>query len=179
LSSLLVILVLAEIYLTSLIVFTSTFLTFKGVPIEYANAAVAVMMTMSVLGTFFVGSISDRYGERKTLFGVMVMIFTLSLAIFSFQSTSNVIYLILLICLLGLPILAVTPPIFSLISSRIALKDQTIVFGILLSIAWGIGGLFPYLVGSIADIYGIQIIFGIAAFAAFLSIIIIIMKIKN
>ena len=169
LSLLIFLMILSEICANSLTTFTPTFLTAKGLSVGYANAISAGMMTIGILGTFVIGSSLDRYGERRVILFTTSTILVTSIMIFGLDEIQ---YIIPLVFMIGLPLLGMGPPYYSLISRKTELKDQTSVYGVLLSIAWGIGGLFPYLEGTLGDIFGIHTIFLIVALSALISIII-------
>jgi fucose permease len=149
--------------------FTPTFLTAKGLSVGYANAISAGMMSIGIIGTFVIGSSLDRYGERRVILFTTSTILTTSIIIFALDEVQ---YIIPLVFIMGFPLLGMGPPYYSLISRKTELKDQTSAYAVVLSMAWGIGGLFPYLEGALSDIFGINAIFLVVAISALVSIII-------
>ena len=156
--------------------FTPTLLTANGIAIEWANIISAIMMISGVFGAILIGITSDKWGEPKTILRIMAMICILSLLLFQIHYR---IVLITVICVLGFLVLGFSSAYYALISTKIEIKNLTAVYGILLSIAWGIGGLFPYIAGVIADRYGIHSIFILLVVSSIASMIITYLKFKT
>jgi nitrate/nitrite transporter NarK len=156
--------------------FTPTLLTVNGIAIEWANIISAIMVISGVFGGILIGITSDKWGESKTILRLMAMICILSLILFQVQSR---IVLITIICVLGFLLLGFPSAYYALISIKIEFKNLTAVYGILLSIAWGIGGLFPYIAGVIADSYGIHSIFILLVVSSIASMTITYFKFKT
>ena len=169
LSLLIFLMILSEICSSSLTAFTPTFLASKGLSVGYANAISAGMMSIGIIGTFVIGSSLDRYGERRVILFTTSTILITSIIIFALDEVQ---YIIPLVFIMGFPLLGMGPPYYSLISRKTELKDQTSAYAVVLSMAWGIGGLFPYLEGALSDIFGINTIFLVVAVSALVSIII-------
>jgi nitrate/nitrite transporter NarK len=150
-------------------------LTVNGIAIEWANIISAIMVISGVLGGILLGMASDKWGERKTILRIMAMMCLLSLILFQIQYR---IVLIIIICILGFIIFGLAPAYYSLISTEIR-TNLTAVYGIILSIAWGIGGLFPYIAGVIADSYGIHSIFILLVVSSIASMAITYLKFKT
>ncbi len=165
-----------EICIVTLTSFTPTLLTVNGIAIEWANIISAIMMISGVFGAILIGITSDKWGEPKTILRIMAMICILSLLLFQIHYR---IVLITVVCVLGFLVLGFSSAYYALISTKIEIKNLTAVYGILLSIAWGIGGLFPYIAGVIADRYGIHSIFILLVVSSIASMIITYLKFKT
>ncbi len=173
--SLLLLMTFLQICIVTLMTFTPTLLTVNGIAIEWANIISAIMVISGVFGGILIGITSDKWGEPKTILRIMAMICILSLTLFQIH---NRIVLITVICVLGFFVLGTPPAYYALISTKIEFKNLTAIYGILLSIAWGIGGLFPYIAGVIADSYGINSIFILLVVSSIASMIITYVKFK-
>ena len=167
---LLLLMVFSEIGFTTLTSFSSTFLSQNNLGLGYANTLMSLVMIIGIIGSVLMGALSDRYSERRAIFFTMGLIILFSLILLYVNNLGVIIFIL---CLLGLPIVGVGPAYFSLISRMTSKKERISVYGIILSIAWGVGGLFPYIDGVLADMFGINIIFAIIFFSALGSLLIV------
>ncbi len=170
LAGLLLLMVLSEIGFTTLTSFSSTFLSQKNLGLGYANTLMSLVMIIGIIGSVLMGALSDRYSERRTIFFTTGLIILFSLILLYVDS---LVVIIFFLCFLGLPIVGVGPAYFSLISRMTSEKERISVYRIILSIVWGVGGLFPYIDGVLADMFGINIIFAIIFFSALGSLLIV------
>jgi len=130
---------------------------FFEVNIESANFILALMMGIGTVGSIVGGAMVDRLGERNTLTAEMLMLGALSMAALY---VNNVHLLLGIVCIMGFFLLGVWPSFYSVIAVETPLGARAFVYGIIFAVAWSFGSFFPYISGTLADIFGLQIIYG-------------------
>jgi FSR family fosmidomycin resistance protein-like MFS transporter len=140
--------------------FSATYLTLLGFSIELAGVAVATMVGTGIIGTYVLGCLTDRFGGEKTLRVLAILLAVLS-TLLSYVSLKYYVYLI--ISLLGVPLLGVYPVLYSIIGERADREARAFTYGFALSVAGAGATLFIYSAGVVADTFGVESIYVMAA----------------
>ncbi len=156
--------------------YTTTYLTNMGLGIDSANLLAALMMMTGLVGTLIGGVLVDRLGERIVAFSFSASICALSASLLWVWAT---VYSLSIVCLLGFPLLGIWPAFYMVIAKTTSLGNRASVYGTIFATAWGIGSLFPYISGTIADIFELQAIYIIVSTFALLATAMIYFVMKN
>jgi MFS family permease len=62
-------------------------------------------------------------------------------------------------CIIGFFMLGVWPSFYSVIAGATSLGARAFMYGIFFAVAWSFGSFFPYISGTFADIFGLQVIY--------------------
>lgn len=154
--------------------FTTTYLTLKGISIGISNAIVAFMMSLGIIGALLSGWLINRLGEKSIVLSSTLLL-TILLIIFSNLPLSMLS--LLFIMLFGFPLMAIWPALYSSIAKVTSIGERAFIYGLIFSIGWGLGSFFPYLGGALSDIFGLKIVYFLAAVLSSISALIIYTKV--
>ncbi len=130
-----------------------------------ASASLSVLQLAGVVGAFFGGTLSDRFGRRLMIF---FAIFPASVLMFVFLATGGWLRFPLLI-LLGVTSLSITPIIMALVQESFP-NNRTLANGIYMALSFVFRSIVVVLVGWVGDRWGLRTAFALAAAAPLLAL---------
>lgn len=130
--------------------FLAVIVTQRGGSTTAGGAAIAVFLTAGAVGSFFAGSLSDRFGRRAVLFVSLLV----AVPLFVLFLRGPVGLMLPMIALAGLFALSSTP--VGVVAAQECLPGRTgLVSGLVMGMAWGVGGLTLIPIGWLSDLYGL------------------------
>ena len=135
---------------TAFATFLALLVTERGGSAFVGAAAISVLLLTGAVGGFFAGSLSDRIGRKAVLLGSMALASPL-LLLFLHGPTS---LLLPIIAIAGVFALSSTP--VGVVAAQECLPGRTgLVSGLVMGLAWGVGGLTLTPIGWLADRLGL------------------------
>ena len=114
------------------------------------GAVISAFMLTGAIGSFFAGNLSDRWGRKAVLLGSMLLATPMYL-LFLHGPTGM---LLPTIAVAGLFALSATP--VGVVAAQECMPGRTgLVSGLVMGLAWGIGGLALTPIGWLADMFGL------------------------
>lgn len=130
--------------------FLAVLVTQRGGSTFAGGAAISVFLLAGAVGSFFAGNLSDRWGRKAVLLGSMLLATPLYL-LFLHGPTGM---LLPAIAVAGLFALSATP--VGVVAAQECLPGRTgLVSGLVMGLAWGMGGLALTPIGWLADKFGL------------------------
>lgn len=130
--------------------FLAVLVTQRGGSTFAGGAAISVFLLTGAVGSFFAGNLSDRWGRKAVLLGSMLLATPLYL-LFLHGPTGM---LLPAIAVAGLFALSATP--VGVVAAQECLPGRTgLVSGLVMGLAWGMGGLALTPIGWLADKFGL------------------------
>ena len=156
--------------------FTVFYLTDLGMPFESANLTVVFMMIIGTIGAALSGTLTNKIGEKN-----VTVTFCVILTLTSIITTSidNAYLLIPIICIIGYSLVGIWPTLYSYIAKAANKNFVALTYGMIFTLGWGGGALFPYVAGMIADFLGLKSIYLIVAILSFMATVIAYLKLEN
>ncbi len=138
--------VMRAVSATAFASFLAVLVTQRGGSTLAGGAAISVFMLTGAVGSFFAGNLSDRWGRKVVLLGSMLLATPLYL-LFLHGPTGM---LLPAIAVAGLFALSATP--VGVVAAQECLPGRTgLVSGLVMGLAWGMGGLALTPIGWLAD----------------------------
>jgi MFS transporter, FSR family, fosmidomycin resistance protein len=162
--------IVAYIFVTSFVYanvinFLPTFLKGEGASFFFAGTAFSIVEMTGTVGVFASGWISDRIGQRR-----IILAATLTTAIFSLLFL-NVQGWLQIPMLIGLGFLAFSAnPAFLSIMQHHFPANRSLANGIYMATSFVVRSICVFLVGLLADHFGLRPVFTVSAWAAFLGL---------
>lgn len=156
-----------NVYMASLTSFYTFYVIEKfGVSIQNSQMLLFVFLGAAALGTILGGPIGDRFGAKKVIwFSILgVLPFTLALPYVDLFWTAVLSAIIGMVMASAFPAIVVFAQ--ELLPGRVGM-----VAGIFFGFAFGMGGLGAAVLGVVADIRGIDYVYGICAFLPALGLL--------
>ncbi len=150
---------------SALTLYLAVYLTDKGYSLWFAGISLSVIQLAGVAGTFTAGTISDKIGRRTAM--VMITIISPFLMWLFINSGGFMTYPILIIT--GFFLVAPGPVMLAIVQ-EIDTKHLAFVNGIFMTISFGLSSIMLLLVGILADNFGLDKTYSIAAIIALLAI---------
>ncbi len=149
----------------SLTAFLPTYITMKGKSLWSGGIALSALQISGALGTYLSGTLSDKFGRRKTLLIVGIVS---SLLMWLFIISDD-FWSIPILILLGLFVFGTTPVMLAIVNDNTSSRPS-FINGIYITINFVIGGGSVLLVGLLGDLYGLETTYKITATLALLSV---------
>jgi len=144
------VIVMRAVSATAFASFLAVLVTQRGGSTLIGGAAISVFLLSGAIGSFFAGSLSDHWSRRAVLFGSMLLATPLFI-LFLHGPTQ---LLLPAIAAAGLFALSATP--VGVVAAQECLPGRTgLVSGLVMGLAWGMGGLMLTPIGWLADTYGL------------------------
>lgn len=135
---------------TAFATFLALLVTERGGSAFAGGAAISVFLLTGAVGGFFAGSLSDRIGRKAVLLGSMTLASPLLLLFL--HGPANL--LLPIIAVAGIFTLSSTP--VGVVAAQECLPGRTgLVSGLVMGLAWGVGGLTLTPIGWLADRLGL------------------------
>ncbi len=149
----------------SLTLFLPTYLTQNGASLWLSGVAISILQLAGAVGTFFAGSLSDKYGRERILLITSILN---PILMFIFIISNTVAKLPVLI-LIGFSLFATGPILLAMVQST--KNDRpSLMNGVYMALNFGISSLVSILIGVSGDMIGLDRTYAITIFAAFLTI---------
>ena len=144
------VIVVRAVSATAFASFLAVLVTQRGGSTFAGAASISAFLLAGAVGSFFAGSLSDRWGRKAVLLGSMALATPLYL-LFLYGPT---MLLLPVIAVTGLLALSATP--VGVVAAQECLPGRTgLVSGLVMGLAWGVGGLALTPIGWLADHVGL------------------------
>lgn len=138
--------------------FLAVLVTQRGASTFVGAAAISAFLLAGAIGSFFAGNLSDRWGRKAVL--LVSMLIATPLYLLFLHGPIGI--LLPVIALAGLFALSGTP--VGVVAAQECLPGRTgLVSGLVMGLAWGVGGLALTPIGWLADTYGIIPVMSVVA----------------
>lgn len=151
LSLLYILVVIRSIIQLVFVAFLPLYFTTLGKSEMEGSQYLSLFLLAGGVASFIGGILADRYGGKKIIAISMAGCFPF---LFGFLTTEGPISIIL--CTLGGAFLLLSTPVNVAMAQRLIPEGAGTVSALMMGFAWGVGGLFVPLVGSLSDLYGLQ-----------------------
>jgi MFS family permease len=121
----------------------------------------ALLLVGAVVGPLLAGSVSDRFGRRRTL----VTYYLLSaLGILAFLGAgSNLVLLVPLLLPFGTAVFSESPVLQAFLADRASGPTRDVAFSVYFTFAFGIGAFWALVIGNVAASWGYPVAFAVMA----------------
>lgn len=143
--------------------FLAVLVTTRGGSTWAGGAAVSVYLIGAAVGEFLAGNLSDRYGRKWVMIGSFVLTTPVLLAFLRGPSA-----LLLPLAALGGGLSLAYSPVGIVAAHECAPGRRGLVSGLVMGLAWGVGGLALTPIGWLADRYGLL---SVMTYVAFLPLV--------
>jgi FSR family fosmidomycin resistance protein-like MFS transporter len=141
------------------------FLSQEGADLWLAGASLSILEAAGVVGALAGGSVSDRIGRRRMLFGSMLVT---PLLMFIFLATGNALRLPLLLAL-GLTSLSITPVIMAMVQESFP-ESRALANGVYMALSFVLRAGVTLVIGAIGDLLDLRLAFAVSAVAPLLGL---------
>jgi MFS transporter, FSR family, fosmidomycin resistance protein len=162
--------ILAYIFITSFVYanivnFLPTFLKGEGASFFFAGSAFSIVEMAGTVGVFASGWISDRIGQR-----LIILASTLTTAVFSlvFLGVQGWLQIPVLVCL-GFLAFSANPAFLSIMQHHFP-ANRSLANGVYMAAGFVVRSIVVFLVGLLADHFGLRSVFTVSAWATFLAL---------
>ncbi len=163
--------VVAHIFTTSflaanLINFLPTFLKGEGSSFAFAGAAFSIIEVSGTVGVFFSSWVSDRVGQRLVL-----ILSTISVPVFAllFLAARGGWMQVPALLLTGVLAFSANPAFLAIVQNHFR-QNRSLANGIYMATSFVVRSIVVFLVGLLADRFGLRAVFTASAWAAFLAL---------
>ena len=150
---------------SALTLYLAVYLTEKGNSLWFAGISLSVIQLAGVVGTYTAGTISDRIGRRTA----MVIITLISPFLMWLFTNSGGLVTFPILILTGFFLISPGPVMLAIVQ-EMDTKHLAFVNGIFMTISFGLSSIMLLLVGIMADNFGLDITYTIAAVVALFAI---------
>jgi len=157
----------------SLTLYLPTFLTKQGNSLWLAGISLAILQFSGAIGTFFAGSISDKFGRKNIL---LITSIINPILMWIFISTNGNLMIPLLV-IMGFFLFASGPVLLALVQDTDS-EHPAFINGIYMTISFGVSSLMVLLIGFMGDYWGLIATYRFCAIISIASIPFILM-LKN
>jgi MFS family permease len=147
-----------------------------ALPRETVNILYALLLVGAVVGPILAGSLSDRFGRRRTL----VAYYGLSaIGILAFLAAgANLFFLVPLLLPFGTAVFSESPVLQAYLADRAEGPLRDVAFAVYFTCAFGIGAFWAFVVGSVVDAVGYPPAFGLMA-ASYVAAAILLLAVRD
>jgi MFS family permease len=147
-----------------------------ALPRETVNILYALLLVGAVVGPILAGSLSDRFGRRRTL----VAYYGLSaIGILAFLAAgANLLFLVPLLLPFGTAVFSESPVLQAYLADRAEGPLRDVAFAVYFTCAFGIGAFWAFVVGSVVDAVGYPPAFGLMA-ASYVAAAILLLAVRD
>lgn len=161
--------IVAHVFISSflaanIINFLPTFLKSEGASLIFAGTAFSLVEIAGTVGVFFSSWISDRIGQRLILIIATLCVPVFALIFLGVQGWLQVPALILT----GVFAFSPNPSFLAIVQNHFRL-DRSLANGIYMAVGFVVRSIVVFLVGLLADQFGLRAVFTASAWAAFLA----------
>lgn len=161
--------IVAHVFISSflaanIINFLPTFLKSEGASLIFAGTAFSLVEIAGTVGVFFSSWISDRIGQRLILIIATLCVPVFALIFLGVQGWLQVPALILT----GIFAFSPNPSFLAIVQNHFRL-DRSLANGIYMAVGFVVRSIVVFLVGLLADQFGLRAVFTASAWAAFLA----------
>jgi FSR family fosmidomycin resistance protein-like MFS transporter len=161
--------IVAHVFISSflaanIINFLPTFLKSEGASLIFAGAAFSLVEIAGTVGVFFSSWISDRIGQRLILIIATLCVPVFALIFLGVQGWLQVPALILT----GVFAFSPNPAFLAIVQNHFR-QDRSLANGIYMAVGFVVRSIVVFLVGLLADQFGLRAVFTASAWAAFLA----------
>ena len=142
----------------TLTTFLPTYLTTQGSTLWIAGVSLTILQISAMVGTLFVGSLSDRFGRRRML----VISFCVTPVLMYFFVHSEGLAQIPLLILLGMAAISVVPVLMAIVLEN-SIENRSFANGIYMATSFILTSVAVFLVGFLSDIFDLRLTFLISA----------------
>lgn len=158
----------------NIINFLPTYLKNEGASFNYYSSAFSIIEVSATIGIFFSGWVSDRIGQR-----VIVFISTITTVIFSLMLLfTNGWWQIPVLVALGLLAFSPNPALSAIVQTHFP-ENRSLANGLYMSVNFVIRSLGVFLVGLLADHFGLRNVFFYSCLTALFGLPVILMLPKK
>ncbi|MBE0634650.1 MFS transporter [Candidatus Bipolaricaulota bacterium] len=144
------VLVIRSVSATAFASFLAVLVVERGGSAWAGAVSISAFLLAGAAGSFLAGNLSDRWGRKAVILGSMVMATPLYFLFLHGPAT----FLLPVIAVAGLFDLSATP--VGVVAAQECIPGRTgLVSGLVMGLAWGVGGIALYPIGWLADQYGI------------------------
>jgi len=132
-----------------------------GISESTAAVLYALLLVGAVVGPLLAGSLSDRFGRRRTL----VVYYLLSAAgVLAFLAAgSNLVLLVPLLLPFGTAVFSESPVLQAFLADRASGPTRDVAFSVYFTFAFGIGAVWALVIGNVAASWGYPVAFVVMA----------------
>jgi FSR family fosmidomycin resistance protein-like MFS transporter len=150
-SVLLSVVVLRVTTVLSLVTFLPIIQKLRGFSLIAAGGSITVFMACGALGGLIGGYLADRVGRRKTILASFIMALPVLLAFLYLKGPVS----LFILAFLGF-LLYIGEPSCIVMAQQMVPNQARIASGLIMGMAWGLGGGGVLGIGALADIFGIE-----------------------
>ena len=161
--------IVAYIFITSflaanLINFLPTFMKTEGATLIFAGTAFSLVQISGTVGVFLSSWISDRIGQRLVLILATLSMPVFALIFLTVQGWLKVPALIFT----GLLAFSANPAFLAIVQNHFR-QDRSLANGIYMAVGFVVRSIVVFMVGLLADQFGLRAVFTVSAWATFLA----------
>jgi len=162
--------IVAHIFISSflyanLLNFLPTFLKSEGVSLVFAGGALSIVEIAGTVGVFFSSWISDRIGQRPVLILSSITMPAFALVFLGVRGWLQAPALIFT----GLLALSANPAFLAIVQNHFR-QNRSLANGLYMAIGFVVRSLVVFLVGLLADQFGLRAVFTVSAWCTFLAL---------
>ncbi len=155
------ILLLRALIESALATYIPTLITQNGIELWLAGLMYALMEAAGVVGALTGGSLSDRLGRRKVLFGTLLVSPVFLLLFLSVQGWASLVFLVFV----GLVAMAINPVIMAVFQESLP-ENRALANGLYMAAHLVLRSLATLVIGGLGDMAGLQYAFTVSAWVA-------------
>lgn len=153
------VIVLSSMCSTAFVTFLAVLVAERGGSAFVGAAAISVFMLTGAAGGFFAGNLSDRFGRKRVILASLVLATPLYV-LFLYGPITAAIAFIAAAGVFGLSSLPV-----GVVAAQECLPGRTgLVSGLVMGLAWGVGGMALTPIGLLADRFGLITVMTVVSF---------------
>lgn len=121
----------------------------------------ALLLVGAVVGPLLAGSLSDRFGRRRTL--VVYYVLSAGGVLAFLAAGSNLVLLVPLLLPFGTAVFSESPVLQAFLADRASGPARDVAFSVYFTFAFGIGAIWAFVIGTVAASWGYPVAFTVMA----------------